>query len=238
MNKNEFEMSNQNTPEAETVSELKPLLCKQKIKVLNLYAGIGGNRKLWEGVDVTAVEMNPGIAKVYQDNFPDDTVVIGDAHEYLLKNYKEFDFIWSSPPCPTHSNARYWGSKGGMYDVMYPDMKLYQEIIFLDKFFDGKWVVENVKPYYKPLIPATEMSRHLFWSNFKIPKAEHESNYIHNGADKKRVEKLIGIDVTGYGVDTTKVLRNCVHPEIGKHILDRVRGIEESEQIEQGTLFA
>lgn len=26
------------------------------IKVLNLYAGIGGNRKLWEGVEVTAVE--------------------------------------------------------------------------------------------------------------------------------------------------------------------------------------
>lgn len=207
------------------------------MRVLNLYAGIGGNRKLWTDVDVTAVEMNPQIAKVYEDNFPADTVIIGDAHEFLLKNYKDFDFIWASPPCPTHSNARYWGSKGGMYDVMYPDMTLYQEIIFLDKFFDGKYVVENVKPYYEPLIKAVEISRHLFWANFNIPRANHESNYIHNGADKKRVQKLIGIDVDGYGVDTTKVLRNCVNPELGKHILDHVKGIEKSLAVDQGSLF-
>ena len=40
------------------------------MKVLNLYAGIGGNRKLWQDVDVTAVELNPQIAKIYQDFFP------------------------------------------------------------------------------------------------------------------------------------------------------------------------
>jgi hypothetical protein len=38
-----------------------------KIKILNLYAGLGGNRKLWKNVEVTAVENNPEIAKIYQD---------------------------------------------------------------------------------------------------------------------------------------------------------------------------
>ncbi len=73
------------------------------MRVLNLYAGIGGNRKLWEDVEVTAVEINEKIAAIYQDFFPDDKVVVGDAHAYLLEHFGEFDFIWSSPPCPTHS---------------------------------------------------------------------------------------------------------------------------------------
>lgn len=64
-----------------------------RIKVLNLYAGIGGNRKLWEDVDVTAIENNESIAKIYQDFFPDDKVILDDAHKYLLENYDIFDFI-------------------------------------------------------------------------------------------------------------------------------------------------
>src|SRR5680860_1285631 len=85
--------------------------------VLNLYAGIGGNRKLWTDCDVTAVEWDEETAKVYQDYFPNDKVIVGDAHQYLLDHYKEFDFIWSSPPCPTHSRARFWASKGGVLAV-------------------------------------------------------------------------------------------------------------------------
>ena len=61
------------------------------MKVLNLYAGIGGNRKLWEDVDVTAVEINPEIANIYNDFYPNDKVFVTDAHKYLLEHYKEFD---------------------------------------------------------------------------------------------------------------------------------------------------
>jgi len=75
-------------------------------KVLNLYAGIGGNRKLWSDVDVTAVEWDEDKAEVYRDHFPDDEVIVTDAHEYLLEHFREFDFIWSSCPCPTHSQIR------------------------------------------------------------------------------------------------------------------------------------
>src|SRR5512146_2633968 len=101
------------------------------MKVLNLYAGIGGNRKLWTDVQVTAVEIVPEIAKIYQDFFPNDTVIVADAHQYLLEHYKEFDFIWSSPPCPTHSRMRYL-KNFDEYEQVYPDMKLWQEIIFLN----------------------------------------------------------------------------------------------------------
>ncbi len=210
------------------------------MKILNLYAGIGGNRKLW-GIEhnITAVEYDEQIASIYADFFPSDMVIVSDAHVYLLEHYKEFDFIWASPPCPTHSNARFWSSKGGMYDVEYPDMKLYQEIIFLNKFFKGKYCVENVKPYYDPLVPAQEVGRHLFWANFIIPRIDTKSNYIFNGEDKKRVEKMLGFDLSKYNIrDKTKILRNCVHPEIGLAIMERALNIYKSENVEQSDMFA
>lgn len=64
------------------------------MKILNLYAGIGGNRKLWgEDNEVTAIEYDENIAKIYQENFPNDKVIVTDAHEYLLEHFREFDFI-------------------------------------------------------------------------------------------------------------------------------------------------
>jgi len=128
----------------------------KRLKVLNCYCGVGGNRKLWNNVEVTAIEFNPQIAAIYQDFFPDDEVIVADAHQYLLDHFKEFDFIWSSPPCPTHSDIRRCGVQKGQYEAKYPDMKLYEEIILLQHFApkECKWIVENVKPYYKPLIPC------------------------------------------------------------------------------------
>lgn len=77
------------------------------MKILNLYAGIGGNRKLWDDKhQVTAVELDPAIAGIYKNLYPEDIVIIGDAHEYLQEHFNDFDFIWSSPPCQTHSSFR------------------------------------------------------------------------------------------------------------------------------------
>jgi site-specific DNA-cytosine methylase len=68
------------------------------MKILNLYSGIGGNRKLWgDAHEITAIEFNEEIAMIYKDYFPNDEVIIADAHEFLLKNYMNYDFIWSSP---------------------------------------------------------------------------------------------------------------------------------------------
>ena len=152
------------------------------IKILNLYAGIGGNRKLWTGdIEVTAIENNPEIAKIYQDFFPNDKIIVTDAHQYLLDHYKEFDFIWSSPPCPSHGVSRYWSTKGKKFtpnypDPIYPDMNLYQEIIFLRHFFKGNWVVENVISYYEPLIPPQEYRSHYYWSNFIVGNNKKKSD--------------------------------------------------------------
>lgn len=78
------------------------------MKILNLYAGIGGNRKMWgDNHEIVAVEYDETIAKIYKDHFPNDEVIVADAHQFLLDHYKEFDFIWSSPPCQTHSSFRH-----------------------------------------------------------------------------------------------------------------------------------
>lgn len=173
-------------------------------KVLNLYAGIGGNRKLWTDVEVTAVEINPEIAKIYQDFFPDDKVVVEDAHQYLLEHYDDgWDFFWSSPPCKTHSRQLYaLGIKGHGYPPIYPDMRLYEEIIFLRLYCPVDWVVENVMPYYGVFIPATLIGRHLFWSNFHISQVPG----IINMKDKM--------------LNGNQLMRNCVKPKLGKHIFD------------------
>ena len=146
-----------------------------KIKVLNLYACLGGNRLKWDtvaNIDVTAVELDPVLAELYQERFPSDKVIIADAHHFLLDHYKDYDFIWTSPPCPTHSRAAFGSRKSDKsnHAPVYPDLKLYEEVIFLQNYFSGKFCVENVIPYYDPLIPAHKRGRHLYWTNFVLPK--------------------------------------------------------------------
>ena len=196
-----------------------------KLKVLNLYAGIGGNRKLWQDVDVTAVEIEPKIAEIYQDLFPNDTVIVGDAHQYLLDHYKEFDFIWSSPPCPTHSQLRYnlgfkADRKYAKVEAVYPDMTLYQEIILLNYWFDGKWVVENTIPYYEPLIAGTRSGGHIWWSNFHIPDINH-GNRNHRGGTVESLSERKQTNLSKYDItDKRKILRNAVEPDVGLAVLE------------------
>ncbi|MFV0626178.1 MAG: DNA cytosine methyltransferase [Alphaproteobacteria bacterium] len=199
-------------------------------KVLNLYAGIGGNRKLWpeyvngRKVEVTAVEYDPLTAKVYKDFFPEDVVVIDDAHKYLLEHYQEFDFIWASTPCQSHSKLRYYlGVKGKTADAIYPDFTLYQEITFLKFHSPCDWVVENVVPYYKPLIPADfVIQRHCFWSN----KFIFSTNFKSDGIRDSSIEELSqhhGFDLTGKKLkNKAQTLRNCVAPELGLYVFEKI----------------
>ena len=192
------------------------------MKILNLYAGIGGNRKLWgDEHEITAVENNPEIAAIYKDLFPNDKLIIGDAHQYLLEHFEEFDFIWSSPPCQSHSSfrknicVRYRGTK-----PVYPSMILYEEILFLQHHANCLWVVENVKPYYKELIESQQIQRHLFWANFNIENIEIEKDKIRT-AQIPDLQKKYGYDLSKYKLSNKRqVLRNCVEPELGLHILN------------------
>ncbi len=216
------------------------------MKILNLYCGIGGNRKLWgSGLDITAVEIDPNIAAVYAVLWPEDRVIVADAHEYLLAHYDEYDFIWSSPPCPSHSTTNHFLNAQGVR--RYPDMALYQEVILLAHFFNktgGKYVVENVKSYYTPLIPPQVSGRHYFWANFKIPPVEGvkigRMAKLKDGSrgDKKNNLDALSFDLSPFsGIDKDKVLRNCVSPEIGLAIFQAARGIYEAQTAEVGTLF-
>ena len=198
------------------------------MKILNLYAGIGGNRKLWgDEHEITAVENNPEIAKIYKELYPNDIVIIGDAHQYLLDNMLKFDFIWSSPPCPTHSRMRNLWNNKDEYPKVYPNMMLYEEIILLKHFFKGKWVVENVISYYDPLIKPTKSQNHFFWGNVNIPILPAIKRTIsRGGADKiKGQQERLGFnfDITGYSNKfLNTIFNNCVSPELAKLILNSV----------------
>ncbi len=209
------------------------------MKILNLYAGIGGNRKLWGNEhEITAVEYNPRIAKVYKDYFPNDKVVVADAHVYLIDHYKEFDFVWSSPPCPTHSRLN--ATKNGLGQRMfYPDMRLYQEIIFLSHFFKGKFVVENVVSFYKPLrTPTKKIDRHYWWANFPLKSGVFERPFNMAEAKLKDYEKFLGYDLSGYQLDDKrKCLRNCVAPKVGLHVFNCAIGTANLNPSNQLFLF-
>ena len=167
------------------------------MKILNLYAGIGGNRKLWgNDHEITAVEFNKEVAEVYKSFFPNDKVIIGDAHQYLLDHVREYEFIWSSPPCPTHSRMRLLMAEQEGKKFKFPDMKLWEEIIFLKHFAKGKYCVENVVTYYKPFVIPKKLGNHYYWSNFNL------GDIIYIGLDVD-ASATTGIPVAGGDIFST-----------------------------------
>jgi len=221
------------------------------MKILNLYACLGGNRYKWDEVakeagieiEVTAVEWDEELARLYKERFPNDTVIVADAHQFLLDRYKEFDFIWSSPPCPSHSRARYWNSSN--YDTtteaIYPDMNLYQEILFLEHYFKGKYVVENVIPFYTPLIEAKKRGRHLYWTNFNLPNDLRDRRFAISQTknELKELCKFHEINISTYvgNQSLVKIGRNLVDYEAGRTIFETALGIIKSKNVNQTELF-
>ena len=223
----------------------------KEYKILNLYACLGGNRYKWDevaqelniNIKVTAVELDPELARLYQERFPNDLVIVADAHQYLLDHFKEYDFIWTSAPCPTHSRARYWNSSN--YDTttkaVYPDMKLYEEILLLKHYFKGKYVVENVIPYYEPLIQAKKRGRHLYWTNFNLPNNLQDRRFAISQTKNELQElcKFHEIDLSSYNGTQSKVKigRNLVDYEAGRTILEVALGLNKKQNASQVDIF-
>ena len=213
------------------------------MKILNLYACLGGNRYKWgDNHDITAVEWDEELARLYQERFPKDKVIVADAHQYLLDNYKEFDFIWSSPPCPSHSRINISQYTRDNWKPRYPDMALYQEVIFLDNYYKGQYVIENVIPFYEPLIPAKKRGRHLYWCNFRLPNILSK----RKNPDLSRTKNLIDAMSEFHDYDfrkykgkqrMNKIARNLVDYEAGKTILDTAMGIMTKQDTKQTELF-
>ncbi|QDP57148.1 MAG: hypothetical protein Tp172MES593141_29 [Prokaryotic dsDNA virus sp.] len=213
------------------------------MKILNLYACLGGNRYKWnevkDDIEVTAVELDPECARLYQERFPNDKVIISDAHKYLLEHYKEYDFIWSSPPCPTHSRARF--ARKETTKPVYPDMKLYEEILFLQKWFKGKYCVENVIPYYEPLITAHKRGRHLYWTNFNLPYnlGQRKGSIMESKDEVCKWCEFHDYNFRKYkgNQSVQKIARNLVDYEVGKTIFETMLGVVRKENINQIELF-
>lgn len=120
----------------------------------------------------------------------------------------------------------------------YADLKLYEEIIFLRTYGQAQWVVENVVPYYTPLIaPTNRIGRHLFWANFTFTAqdVERPRRFIasRSQATAQELKEWLGLSYEGtlyYGNNhcPAQVLRNCVHPEIGRQILAAARLISHA----------
>lgn len=200
------------------------------MKILNLYAGLGGNRKLWsDEFEITAIEHINKIATPYKKMHPGDTVITCDSIWYLQHNFENFDFIWASPPCTTHSRLNGIGHK-----PKFPDLTLYSIILFLDRYYGGKYCVENVIPWYPPLIkPTVKLGRHYFWSNFDIPNKSFNSQ---DNCDLSLLEsKKLAINrrVNMKDISNIKgklkrtVLRNMVDQRIGHYILQCAMGLYE-----------
>lgn len=104
-------------------------------------------------------------------------------------------------------------------------MKLYEEIIFLKHNFKGKWVVENVEPYYEPLIKPYYSGRHCFWSNFYVIDLNIRTPKPLTDMNKKELMDWLGIymDKNIYIKPNhceRQILRNCVNPKLGLHVFN------------------
>lgn len=197
------------------------------MKILNLFAGLGGNRERWVGHDITAVEISPSIAKAYTERFPQDKIVVCDAFEFLMLHHSEFDFIWLSPPCQSHSKTMFMRGKS---NYISPDNTLLELVIYCRSFVKCHWIVENVRPYYKPCIsPVSRFGRHMFWSGVMLPSPQlskvvsmWDDSFTHV-ADK--LKQVSGVSYTGNvyqlgSKNPCQAIRNMCSPVIGKFYLD------------------
>jgi DNA (cytosine-5)-methyltransferase 1 len=219
-----------------------------RLKILNLYAGIGGNRTLWGNKhNIVAVEQDKRIAKIYKERFPEDNIILGDAHAYLVKHFEEFDVIWTSPPCITHSrlNIPRLGRKGiekNAISPRYADMALYQEILLLQTFHlpNQKYIVENTFPYYQPLIrPTQRIGRHLIWSNVRFNVDIADGRYGKDKDDVKKMQKALGIHLEKReefdNIKWRQLFRNCFDPKVAGQMLEQV--VEKFEIKPRGFLL-
>ena len=85
--------------------------------------------------------------------------------------------------------------------------------------FKGKWVVENVIPYYTPLIkPTCKLQRHLFWANYEIGDKAFVKEVLRD-SQIPQLSALHGVNLDQYKLPNKRqVLRNAILPELGLHV--------------------
>jgi len=191
------------------------------LRILDLFCGLGGVAKGFQrwldehGVEYeyTAVDINKEVLKVHKYLNPKSQVVLRDAYSFTNDELKEFDFIWASPPCQSHSRAQV------MWKRRKPDMRLYdliKQLLRVNKPF----VVENVIPYYEPPIkPNYRIDRHFLWTNIKQPLfIDKLSRTPLHEMSISQLAEFHGIPLKYLKLlkhtDKRQVLRNMVNPKL------------------------
>lgn len=65
------------------------------------------------------------------------------------------------------------------------------------------------------------MAKHYFWTNFILREFQGTNRGVGAKNEKEFMKEKLGFDLTPYkGIDKRLLLRNCVEPEVAKHILD------------------
>ena len=204
-----------------------------KKELYNGCAGFGANTHLVDRgkCNITHTEHFKEIAEVNKKLHKNDTIIVTDTFQHFQDNHEKFDAAWFSVNCQGHSKM----VKATRHNVnkIPPVTELYGLIIFLKHFYKGDWVVENVVPFYEPLIePTLRVGRHLFWSNkpiFGVEDVKRPKGFINKsnkqGADE--LKKWLGLDFEGYvyykgNHCPAQTLRNCVHPYIGEQIINQL----------------
>ena len=106
-------------------------------------------------------------------------------------------------------------------------MKLYQEIIFLEYYYKGKWIVENVIPFYEPIIPAKKRG------------SERKVKISAVNEEVERMSKFHDYDFKQYKGKQRldKIARNLVDYEAGRTIFETALGIIRKQDTTQTELF-
>jgi len=169
--------------------------------------------------EYVAVDNDRKVLQVHSLLNPHSKTVLEDAWLISDDRLLQYDFVWASPPCESHS-VLCWKRK----DKPKPDMRLWWLIRRLRKL-KVPFIVENVRPYYGTILkPTAKAGRHLLWSNLSLKSVQLNSNVtfydIHNRRDA--LVEYHGLPGWVARVATRDMLRDMMHPQLSYKLAKQV----------------